>query len=135
MRLPLTLSLTVTLCALALPARASGFSFTFEWGDIPLCTTGYPNTVPNPVFHLKNVPAGTKFIRFTLKDLDVPSYDHGGGTVPYAGQATIAPGAFTYHSPCPPGGRHTYEWTAVAKTNDSASGGTLDAATASSPYP
>ena len=120
---------------LAAPALAGEFSVTFEWGDIPLCTTGSPNTVPNPVFRLKNVPAGTKAIAFTLTDLDVPGYDHGGGTVAYTGQDEVAPGAFTYRSPCPPGETHTYEWTAEAKKGDGFFAGTLAKATASKRYP
>ena len=95
-------------------AMAAQFSFDFEWGGIKRCTTGRPNTVPNPIFHLRNVPEGTDNIHFEMKDLDVPSFRHGGGTVKYAGEGTINPGAFTYLSPCPPSGRHTYEWTATA---------------------
>lgn len=101
--------------AIALPARAGDFSFTFEWGGIPRCTTGYPNVVPNPVFHVSSVPAGTRMIAFRLTDLDAPGYRHGGGQVAFDGKhKTFAPGAFTYKSPCPPSGRHTYEWHATA---------------------
>ena len=39
---------------------------------------------------------------FKLVDLDVKSYNHGGGWVEYKGQSTIEPGAFKYKSPCPP---------------------------------
>lgn len=114
------------------PARAAGFTFTFDWGDIPLCTTGYPNTVPNPTFVLTAVPAGTRTIEFRLKDLDVPSYNHGGGTVTWRGNSTITPGIFTYRSPCPPHGLHTYQWRATARD---AAGRTLATATATRPYP
>lgn len=114
---------------------ADEFSFEFEWGEIPLCTTGSPNTVPNPTFKLKNVPKGTKVIAFRLTDLDVPDYNHGGGKVKYSGQDTIEPGAFKYQSPCPPGGSHTYEWEANAKKSGSVFGGSLGKATASKVYP
>ena len=96
-------------------AAAEDFSFTFQWGDIPLCKTGSPNTVPNPIFELNNVPEGTQSIRFVMVDKDAPGYHHGGGVVEYNGQMKIAPGVFEYQSPCPPGGVHNYRWTAKAK--------------------
>ena len=99
-------------------SRADEFSFTFEWGDFPRCTTGYPRTVDNPIFTLSNVPAGTVEIYFKIWALDFPSYNHGGGTVPYSGGDVIGPGAFKYKSPCPPGGRHRYRWKATAKNGD-----------------
>ncbi|WP_228028529.1 hypothetical protein [Donghicola mangrovi] len=114
---------------------AGGFSFSFEWGGIPSCTTGRPKTVPNPVFTLKDVPAGTTWIYFKLVDKNVPGYDHGGGWVAYNGQARIEPGAFKYKSPCPPGGKHTYEWTATAKSKKSAMGKALGSAKAAKEYP
>lgn len=116
-------------------AAADDLSLAFEWGDIPLCTTGNPNTVPNPTFTLKNVPAGTKFLSFTLTDLDKPSYPHGGGTIEYTGQDVIQPGAFTYKSPCPPSGSHDYEWSVKAKESDGFFSGSLASATATKTYP
>ncbi len=116
-------------------AHAQKFSIEFDWGDIPLCDTGSPNTVKNPTFRLANVPPGTKFIRFGLTDLDVPSYNHGGGTVAYSGQQEIKPGVFTYESPCPPNGSHTYEWSASAKDGDGFFSDTLGSAKASTSYP
>ncbi|MGA8261642.1 MAG: hypothetical protein WB783_15630 [Arenicellales bacterium] len=104
----------LTASSLAGQCLASGFGLTFKWGDIPLCTSGNPNRVENPSFTLSNVPQGTAEIRFRLQDLNVPSFDHGGGTVAYTGQDVVKPGAFRYRSPCPPGGRHLYEWTATA---------------------
>lgn len=127
----------VVLIALlaAMPAMAADFAISFEWGDIPLCTTGYPNIVPNPRFTLADVPEGTKFLQFKMTDLDVPSYDHGGGTVEYTGQEVIEPGAFTYQSPCPPGGTHRYRWTAVAKEKTGFFSGSIGKAQATRTYP
>ncbi len=103
-------------CAGIVPGAAFGadFSLSFDWGNIKRCTTGNPGSVPNPVFQLKGLPANTASIRFNMVDLNVPGFAHGGGTVKYAGKATIQPGAFKYRSPCPPNGRHTYQWTATA---------------------
>ena len=115
------------------PAWAADFSFSFTWAGLKSCTSGNPNTVNNPKFVLKNVPAGTKFIRFKLTDKNVPSYNHGGGVVAWSGEKSIDPGAFTYKSPCPPGGVHTYEWTATAQTQKN--GGKIATAKAARKYP
>jgi len=120
------------LASTPLPASADGFSFTFEWGDIPLCTSGYPNSVTNPIFTVNNVPEGTIKIFFKLKDRNAMQFDHGGGSVKYAGQNVIGPGAFDYKQPCPPSGSHTYEWTAQAKAPGFK---TLAEAKASKKYP
>lgn len=112
---------------------AAAFEISFDWSGLRSCTSGNPNTVDNPAFKLKDVPPGTAFIRFRLKDLNAPGYDHGGGVVPYNGQAEIPRGAFRYRSPCPPGGVHTYEWTATAQSRRN--GGAIAATAARRPYP
>lgn len=122
----------VIVMSTSTPASAARFELAFDWGDIPLCTSGNPNIVPNPEFRLAGVPDGAVSIRFKMVDRDVPSYPHGGGTVPWTGEATIAPGAFEYKSPCPPSGSHTYEWTATALD---AAGNELAVAKASKRYP
>ena len=107
--------LTLAIYLLATLSAHAEFSFSFEWGDIKKCTSGNPNRVSNPIFTLKDVPEGTKELRFKMKDKDVPGYNHGGGKIKnYTGETTIQPGAFKYKSPCPPGGSHTYEWTITA---------------------
>ncbi|WP_421702081.1 hypothetical protein [Aliiroseovarius sp.] len=114
----------------AAPAFAE-FTISFDWGDIPLCTTGRPGKVDNPRFVIKDLPEGTTRIVFRLKDLDVPSYNHGGGKVTVNADGVIEPGAFRYKSPCPPGGSHTYEWTAKAQAGSK----TLATAKARRDYP
>ena len=114
---------------------ADSFAFTFTWGDIPICTSGQPNQVENPTFKLSNVPEGTRYLYFNLTDKNVPTFQHGGGIVEFTGQAIIEPGAFKYLSPCPPSGRHTYEWKATAKSKKSMFGGKLGSAKASVDYP
>ena len=120
---------------LVTPAIASEFTISFGWGNIPLCTSGHPNVVPNPKFVLSNVPQGTKFIQFKMTDLNVPSYNHGGGTVEYTGKNVIEPGAFKYKSPCPPSGSHRYKWTATAKKKTGLFSGSLGKAQATKSYP
>ena len=128
----LILVTAATLCLLA-TTGAQAFSIEFDWSGLKSCTSGNPNTVANPQFVLKDVPAGTAFIRFKMVDRDVPGFSHGGGVVAWSGEATVKPGAFKYKSPCPPGGRHTYEWTATAQSQKS--GGALAKAKASRKYP
>jgi len=77
--------------------------------------TGNPNTVGSPAFVLKGLPEGTDNVRFKLKDLNVPGYNHGGGKVKVSSDGKLPFGAFKYKSPCPPGGAHKYQWTADAR--------------------
>ena len=99
------------------PALADFRLTVTTWGDIPLCTSGRPNTVPNPPLVLRDIPEGTTRIDFELVDLNVPGFDHGGGRINIASNAdgTIPAGTFRYRSPCPPGAVHTYEWRATAR--------------------
>lgn len=126
-------SATTLVClglAIASPAAAE-MSLAFQWGNIPLCTSGRPNTVGNPAFTLRGVPAGTDSVEFRLKDIDVPSYNHGGARLRISQSMTVPAGTFTYKSPCPPNGAHTYQWTATARA-----GNTVTAtATAQRRYP
>ena len=111
-----TLLIYGTILATPVSCLAEEFSISFEWGDIKKCTTGRPNKVLNPIFTLNNVPEGTKFLKFKMKDKNAPSFNHGGGKIEYFGESVIEPGAFTYKSPCGPNGKHTYEWTVTAQT-------------------
>lgn len=88
---------TVALAGALLAGTASAQEFTlrFQWGNIPLCTSGSPNRVANPSFRVSHVPEGTRFIRFRLTDLDVPSYNHGGGVVAWNGETAIVSGGLT----------------------------------------
>lgn len=117
--------------ALSASMAAADFTISFDWGDIPRCTSGRPNTVGSPAFILRGVPTGTTTIQFRLKDLNVPGYNHGGGTVKVGRDGKLPFGVFQYKSPCPPGGAHTYEWTATAKAGNT----TLATAKARRIYP
>lgn len=127
-------TLTVLVLGLSLTALpANAFEISFTWGPLKSCTTGNPNTVASPAFKLKDVPEGTKFIRFKLTDKNVPSYNHGGGTAAWEGAGSVPAGAFKYKSPCPPDGAHVYEWTATAQSKKS--GGKLGEAKTKRKYP
>lgn len=128
--------LVLGLAALALTATSAAADMTLSfkgWGNIPLCTTGRPNKVANPQFVLKGVPEGTNKLVFKLTDLDVRSYNHGGGSVKIksGGSMKIPSGVFKYKSPCPPSGKHTYEWSVTAKKGSK----TLAKAKARKSYP
>ena len=121
------------LCVLGLSQPALAFDISFDWTGLELCTSGTPNLVDNPFFSLQEVPSDTRFIRFQLTDLDVPQYNHGGGTVAFNGEGAVIPGQFQYKSPCPPDGPHTYQWRATALS--SKTGGELATALSSRRYP
>lgn len=128
------LALTLFLLGAA-SAQADGLRLDFNWGNTPACATGVPATIPNPPFIVTNVPPGTRVLDFRMVDLNVPSYDHGGGMVRYTGQAVIQPGAFKYRGPCPPSGRHRYAWTLAAKDNPGLFARVLATATAVRNFP
>ena len=114
------------LAMAAAPATASAFSARFSWAGIAACQK------ISPAFELAGVLAGSKRLRFEMKDLDVPGFHHGGSTIAYAGD-TVKQGAIRYIGPCPPGGeRHRYRWTIEALD---ASGKVLGTATAEATFP
>src|SRR5690348_11989600 len=105
----------VTIAVLALASGAMSeaqakFAVDFTWEGTASCFDP-----KSPPFSLSGVPAGTKVLRFAMKDLDAPSFPHGGGSVPYSGQNRIERGAFAYKGPCPPQGQHRYQWTIEAQ--------------------
>jgi hypothetical protein len=108
----------LAICAAAFlavsTADASAFSMSFRWCG--------PRS---PVFSLSDVPKGTTTLQFHMVDLDVPSFNHGGGTVAYKEQSTVACGALTnYTPPSPPSGSHSYQITVTAIGSGNANLGT-----------
>jgi phosphatidylethanolamine-binding protein (PEBP) family uncharacterized protein len=84
----------------------------FDWNNTSACSS------ISPAFDITNVPAETKILKFTMTDLNVPTFHHGGGTVTYMGEANIPAGSFTYTGPCPPSGTHKYRFRVVALNED-----------------
>jgi len=67
-----------------------------------------------------------------MTDLNVPSFHHGGSTIPYAGNY-VGQGAIAYTGPCPPSGqRHNYRWSVQALD---AAGKTLAKTSAEATFP
>ncbi len=101
-------------------------SVRFTWAGIPACAS------TSPAFELGGVPAGTKSLSFTMTDLNVPTFHHGGSTIAYTGDA-VSRGAISYTGPCPPHGEHhNYRWTVQALD---AAGKVLDTGSADAMFP
>lgn len=126
-------SILISFAALLCSASMAFADFTiqFDWGNTPACNTGRAKRVASPQFVIRGLPQGTTEVQFRMKDLDVPSYNHGGGKVAMTQDGVVPAGAFKYKGPCPPSGSHTYQWTATAKQG----GKVLDRATAQRRFP
>jgi len=117
------LSVCIAAAMTLVSSGAEAFSVSFRW-----CGA-------SPEFNLRDVPKGTTTLDFHMQDLLVPSYPHGGGSIPYRGEASIPCGAFsgTYRGPAPPPPQiHTYRWTVKALD---ASGKPLATATSEQKFP
>lgn len=85
----------------------------------------------SPAITVTSAPGGTVKYSVHMTDVQVPAYNHGGGTV--AATGTIPAGALkSFNGPCPPEGRHTY--TISVKALDAA-GKVLGAGSASRQFP
>ena len=121
---------------------AGNITLSFDWGNIPRCTSGNPNAVSNPIFTISSIPANAKWAKFKLIDMNAMSYFHGGGWVELEGNTTIDEGGnividrgkFMYKSPCPPSGSHRYRWE-VYFTEVDYSTTIIDGASTSKLYP
>ena len=103
---------------LSFASEASAFTASFRW-----CSG-------SPAFTLNAVPKGTEKLRFDMTDLNKPSFNHGGGTVAFSGQRSIACGAFSggFVGPSPPPPEvQTYEFEIRAIGADGSTLGTAKA--------
>lgn len=115
-------ALIVALCIFAIygcnstevSENASELIVNFEWTETSACSS------ISPAILITNIPQETKFLKAEMVDLDLPTYDHGGGEVAYDGSNTIKEGALkSYAGPCPPPGvEHSYEITVQALSAD-----------------
>jgi len=82
----------------------------FSWKGVKKCS------LISPRIRVSNIPVGTVTLAVKLKDLDVPGWNHGGGTVAYNGNGTLQPGALDnrYNGPCSPSGSHRYQFSVRA---------------------
>jgi len=93
-------------------ANMVALDVSFDWHGTSACST------KPPAFVISNIPADTASLRFKMVDLDVPTYNHGGGTIDYSGSNKIPAGAFSSKGPCPPSGSHDYRFTVTALNAD-----------------
>lgn len=93
------------------PSDPGAMAIDFHWQKANLCERGY-----SPQIILQGVPAGTVKFKVRLKDLNMPSYNHGGGEIENDGTGIIKAKAIkNYRGPCPPlGTTHNYRFTVLA---------------------
>jgi len=98
-------------------ARMNVLNVIFSWDGATSCAKS-----ESPPFVVRNIPEGTRTLRFSLSNQADPLARYGGGDVPYTpngrGLATITPGAFTYKGPCSPEIVGMYKWTVLALDQD-----------------
>jgi phosphatidylethanolamine-binding protein (PEBP) family uncharacterized protein len=94
--------------------NTSTLDVNFEWTKTSACSS------ISPAIQVGNIPHETKYLEVKMVDLDMPTYDHGGGEVAYDGSDSISEGSLkSYTGPCPPPGvEHTYEITVKALSDD-----------------
>ncbi len=93
-----------------IPKDAVEMTVAFSWEGIDACTHDSPEIRVSPV------PEGTADLQVKLKDISMPAWNHGGGRVNHDGSGVIPAGALKlgYNGPCPPDGRHQYEFSVMA---------------------
>lgn len=93
------------------PADGAAMTVEYQWQRENMCDRGL-----SPQITLQGVPEGTVSFKVRLQDLQMPSYNHGGGEVDNDGSNVIGPGALkNYRGPCPPmGATHRYSMTVLA---------------------
>ena len=93
-----------------IPKDAASMAVSFSWEGVQPCTH------ESPEIRISDVPEETVELRVRLKDVDVPAWNHGGGRVAHDGSGVIPAGALKlgYNGPCPPSGRHKYEFSVMA---------------------
>jgi phosphatidylethanolamine-binding protein (PEBP) family uncharacterized protein len=94
--------------------NASALDVSFEWTKKSVCSNISPTII------VDNIPKETKYLQVEVVDLNMKSYDHGGGEVTYDGLNTIKEGALkSFDGPCPPPRtEHSYEITVKALSAD-----------------
>ena len=99
-------------------AAPTTFTVDWEWKVSHKCSPTSPALV------VSGIPSEAKSLQVAMVDLDLTSFNHGGGDVAHSGVAsvTIPEGALkSYQGPCPPnfsGSGHNYQFTVKAIAAD-----------------
>ena len=109
----MVLALAVTVCGCVTTGNNSNLvqmTVSFSWQGIKAGST------VSPKIKVSGFPSETKYFLVTLRDLDAPGWNHGGGRVKNDGTGIIPAGALKggYNGPNPPGGTHRYQFTVKA---------------------
>jgi phosphatidylethanolamine-binding protein (PEBP) family uncharacterized protein len=94
-----------------IPKDAAEMQVDFSWEGIEACTH------ESPEIRVADIPEGTVELRVRLKDISLPAYNQGGGSIKHDGSGIIPAGALKtgYNGPCPPpGARNNYEFSVMA---------------------
>lgn len=114
------LAVITLFSGLALAGCNSTGTSTADLAKLPNMPVSFNWCDPSPSFTVGNVPPTTKTLSFRMVDKQVPSYQHGGGSIAFTGKGsqTIPCGSLTggnYRGPTPPPPQvHDYEWTVTA---------------------
>jgi phosphatidylethanolamine-binding protein (PEBP) family uncharacterized protein len=108
------ISIAVCACSSTKVAdNAATLIIDFEWTKNSGCSS------VSPPISVTNIPGATKYLRVMMVDLNMLTYDHGGGEVSYNGSMIIKEGALeSYAGPCPPSMTHSYQITVQALSAD-----------------
>lgn len=99
--------LALSACT-SVPDDAAPLSVSFAFSAANRCSA------VSPAISVGGAPAGTASYKVSMTDLDVPTYNHGGGTVAASGGSISAGALKSFRGPCPPSGQHTYKITVLA---------------------
>jgi hypothetical protein len=87
-------------------ACAEDMTIDFSWHGTVACR----GTGPSPAFRIRNAPANTHSLRFTLSRSG-DSREYGGSDVAFPSDGNVSQGAVYSYGPCRPG---NYQWTVAA---------------------
>lgn len=91
----------------SVPDDAAKLGVSFHMTEANRCKT------VSPAISVSGTPAGAVTYSVHMVDKQVPTFNHGGGTVPVS--AGIPAGALkSFRGPCPPAGSHDYQITVKA---------------------
>ena len=114
---PILLAILIVLAAgcaktskqIKIPRDAAKMDVEFSWEGIQPCTH------ESPEIRVTNIPDKTIIFRVQLKNITIPVWNQGGGSVKHDGLIPAGALQIGYNGPCPPPGkRQKYEFSVMA---------------------